>query len=341
MLAYTDLLPVFLGETEFQRIKTRSLAAAQKYLREAVRTRQIEADTDAGFSFEHYKFPIGQLAVSLLIVRCDGGVRIVKHEPNDKYLFEFPLHGDCHFTGPGIDVRPVPGDMFVVLPAHPACDAWGPEMQKLMVEVSEPHFVRASANEVGEVSGEPPLVPVISKDLGVAQWLQHMIGLNLQYEAQNSLLGNARVGSQLERTLLSMLFAIIENSNMRQVGRLGAIVPYYVRRAEAFIKSRYAEALTIEDIAAAAYIGPRSLYYGFKQALETTPMAYLRQVRLGHARRHLEEAAETGRTIAEIAVEVGFVNFSHFSKLYRRRFGESPTDTVRQSFDYDIKSRPR
>lgn len=323
---------MFLGVTEFQRLKTRSLSVAQEYLREVVRTREIEVDNDAGFLFEHYKFPIGQLAVSLLIVRCESGFRIIKRAPNSSYLFEFPLHGECHFRGPGIDVRPGPGDVYAVLPSSTALEAWGPEMRKLMVEVTEQHFERASAAEGGEVSGSAPIVPVMAKDLGVAQWLQHMIGLNLQYEDQeNSLLGNARVGSQLERTLLSMLFAIIENNNMRQGGRYGAVVPYYVRRAEAFIKSHYVDQLTIEEMADAAYIGARSLYYGFKQALGTTPMAYLRQVRLAHARRYLEAAAESGRSVADIAVEVGFVNFSHFSKLYRQHFGESPTDTVRKS----------
>lgn len=332
MTLTNDILPVLLGETEFQRFKTRSLSAAQKYLRDSGRTRTIEADNESGFStYEHYKFPIGQLAVSLLIVHCEGGFRIVKPKSDDNYLFEFPLQGSCRFVAPGIDACAKPGDMFVVLPGHAATQYWDGHIRTLIVEVTEWRLRRALAAEVGEMGTEVLSVPPVSSDLGVAQWLQHMIGLNLHYGAQNDLFGNARVGSQLERTLLSMLFANVENSNARGAGRDGGVVPYYIRRAEAFVKAHYTEPISIEDIAAAACIGSRSLYYGFQQALDTTPMAYLRTVRLAHARRELEQAVATGRSVADIAVEAGFVNFSHFAKVYRQSFGESPTQTMQQA----------
>lgn len=301
-------------------------------MREFIRARTIEIENEEGLSsYEHYKFPIGQLAVSLLIVDCESEFRIVKSKPDSSYLFEFPLQGDCRLQGSKIDRRAQPGDMFVVSPSLIAGELWGGNMRKLIVEISEARFRRAMAAEVGELGAEALSVPPIGKDLGVAQWLQHMIGLNLHYGTKGSLFSNARVGSQLERTLLSMLFVNLENSNVSEQSREGAAVPYYVRRAVAFIKSHYAEPISIEDIAAAACIGSRSLYYGFQQAMNTSPMTHLRNVRLMQARREFEQASTNRRSVADVAVGVGFVNFSHFAKLYRAQFGESPSETIASS----------
>jgi len=44
--------------------------------------------------------------------------------------------------------------------------------------------------------------------------------------------------------------------------------------------------------------------------------------------------------VADIASEAGFVNFSHFAKLYRASFGESPTTTIQRSpLDGTVRSR--
>ncbi len=60
-----------------------------------------------------------------------------------------------------------------------------------------------------------------------------------------------------------------------------------VRRAVAFIDAHAHTDITLVDIAAAAYVTPRALQYGFRRRLDTTPMAYLRTVRLHHARAEL------------------------------------------------------
>jgi transcriptional regulator GlxA family with amidase domain len=89
------------------------------------------------------------------------------------------------------------------------------------------------------------------------------------------------------------------------------------------------EDLTVEAIAQAAGTSARSVFYGFRHARNTTPMAYLRNVRLDLARKELQIAREAGGTVSRAAANAGFTNFSQFSKIYKARFGQTPSETLR------------
>jgi AraC-like DNA-binding protein len=51
----------------------------------------------------------------------------------------------------------------------------------------------------------------------------------------------------------------------------------------------------------------------------------LRDKRLDHARRLLEDEAHATRRIAEIAYAAGFTDLSYFNRAFRRRFGQTPS----------------
>lgn len=322
--------PILLGGPEFLRFQSCRYSATQRYLSDTIKTRQIDVPNERGFAkFELYEFPIGRLTVSLLNIHSISGVTIKKPSPDGNYLFGFPLYGECQILGLDGGQMSSPGDMFVVGPSQRTTESWGHICQKLMVQISEERFNQALAAEIGETMVESVKVPAFTKDLGLAQWLRHMISLNLHFCHQDSLFKDPGVGSQLERTLLAMLFANIERSNLKKP-RKERIVPYYLKRAQAYMRANYTKPITTIDIAAAACIGTRSLHYGFKQSFDTTPMAYLRNVRLMQARKALGAAEGGEASIAEIATNVGFVNSSHFSKLYRARYGERPSQTVQR-----------
>ncbi|GAA4181992.1 helix-turn-helix transcriptional regulator [Gryllotalpicola koreensis] len=101
-----------------------------------------------------------------------------------------------------------------------------------------------------------------------------------------------------------------------------------IRRAQAFIEDSADRAVTVADIAEAARLSVRALQLGFQREFETTPMGYLRQVRLEAAREELLEADEDTR-VADVARHWAFANVGRFAAQYRARFGENPGDTLR------------
>ncbi|OIV39463.1 hypothetical protein BIV57_01110 [Mangrovactinospora gilvigrisea] len=66
------------------------------------------------------------------------------------------------------------------------------------------------------------------------------------------------------------------------------------------------------------------MQYAFRRHLNTSPLTYLRTVRLDLARRQLLAAAAASTTITEVAARWGFTA-SHFAALYRRSYGHPPT----------------
>lgn len=87
--------------------------------------------------------------------------------------------------------------------------------------------------------------------------------------------------------------------------------------------------LSCEHVAAACGISVRYLHLIFKDTGHTFS-DWLRQCRLQTARRQLQ-SPHFNRSLAQLAHSLGFTDQSHFSKAYRRHFGESPRDTLLQS----------
>ncbi|WP_437791672.1 AraC family transcriptional regulator [Sorangium sp. So ce693] len=105
------------------------------------------------------------------------------------------------------------------------------------------------------------------------------------------------------------------------------IAPAIVRRAEDFIAAHAGEAITLADVVAAAGAPARSLQAAFRAARGVTPMGFLKIRRLEQA-RHMLLAALPDTTVAGVASAMGFRSAGRFSVEYRKRFHESPSQTL-------------
>ena len=106
-----------------------------------------------------------------------------------------------------------------------------------------------------------------------------------------------------------------------------------VKRAEQFIEERAAYPITISDVAAHVNMSVRSLQAGFKSFRNTTPSAYLRNVRLRHVRHDLVHATES-TTVTDVALRWGFLHLGRFSQMYKSVFDENPAMTLRRALPH-------
>jgi AraC-like DNA-binding protein len=103
-----------------------------------------------------------------------------------------------------------------------------------------------------------------------------------------------------------------------------------VRQALEYIEEHLSEPITMDDIAGHVGASIRSVQQGFRDDLGVTPMAYLRERRLERARAELADAAPSdGVTVTAVAERWGFNHLGGFAVLYRKRWGESPSETLR------------
>lgn len=97
-----------------------------------------------------------------------------------------------------------------------------------------------------------------------------------------------------------------------------------IRTAMDFIDNRYTEEINVDEVAEAVFVSKFYLCKLFKKNLGQTVIQYVHDVRLGHARKLLEES---DYSISQIASMVGFNDFNYFSRIYRRKMCETPSQT--------------
>jgi transcriptional regulator GlxA family with amidase domain len=104
--------------------------------------------------------------------------------------------------------------------------------------------------------------------------------------------------------------------------------PFFVRRVEQFIEEHARDTIALADLTGVAGISTRALQTSFRRFRNTTPMAYLRTVRLELARTELMNAGGQGSSVAAVANAVGLGHLGRFARDYHARFGELPSHTL-------------
>lgn len=105
--------------------------------------------------------------------------------------------------------------------------------------------------------------------------------------------------------------------------------PPTLRRAVVFIDDNAHQDIGIADIAAAASVTTRAVQLAFRRHMDTTPLDYLRRVRLALAHRDLVTADPARESVTAVAYRWGFPNPSRFAILYRQTYGVPPSHTLR------------
>jgi AraC-like DNA-binding protein len=106
-------------------------------------------------------------------------------------------------------------------------------------------------------------------------------------------------------------------------------LPADLARAVGWLRAHLSEPIDLERLALVAGVRPRTLETHFKLFLGTTPLGWLRRMRLAHARREIE-CARANTTVTDIALAAGFNQLGRFAVYYRTVFGEAPSVTLRQ-----------
>lgn len=140
----------------------------------------------------------------------------------------------------------------------------------------------------------------------------------------------AQVG-HLERTVIAGLLATQQNSMSESLRRCPvATHPSALRKAVDLVADAPGRQYTITDLAKTSGVGVRQLQKLFHDNLDMSPAEYVRNVRLDGARRDLL-SAETTQTVTDVAFRWGFNHLGRFAQHYERKFGETPSQTLRRS----------
>jgi AraC-like DNA-binding protein len=157
-------------------------------------------------------------------------------------------------------------------------------------------------------------------------WQRTLSYLWTQEEGGLPLVGAARAA--FDEFLLTVLLQYHPHNYSAEIaGSAQVPVPGLVRRAERFMADNASASIAVSDVAAHLGVSLRSLQMGFRRWRDTTPNAYLREVRLRCAREDLQSGTAN---VTEVALRYGFANLGRFSAYYAAAFGEQPSTTRRR-----------
>jgi AraC family ethanolamine operon transcriptional activator len=145
----------------------------------------------------------------------------------------------------------------------------------------------------------------------------------------------------LEQTLLAAIVGVVADdgapSKVPCAGRR-----HIVDAAQALMRSRIAEPITVADLCVELGVSRRTLQYSFQEVLEINPVRFLRAMRLNGVRRDLRTASGHADSVQDIAARWGFWHLGHFVTDYKRMFGELPSETLHCKRPRDLnRSRAR
>jgi AraC-like DNA-binding protein len=128
--------------------------------------------------------------------------------------------------------------------------------------------------------------------------------------------------------IVSYLIAHRHNYSHWLNGTPSMIAPWQVRNAAEYIEQNWDQPITIEALSHITRTSARSLFHLFKRTYGISPMVFVRQVRLRHAKAMLSNPTQE-TSVTSVGFLCGFSNLGNFAKSYFEAFGERPSETLR------------
>jgi AraC-like DNA-binding protein len=129
----------------------------------------------------------------------------------------------------------------------------------------------------------------------------------------------------IQREIIYRILRGSEGARLRAIATLGD-QSHRTAKAIAWVRTNYAKALRVEDLAKIAGMGVSTLHHHFRALTAMSPLQYQKQLRLQAAR---ERMLMDGLDAASAAFEVGYESASQFNREYARFFGQPPMRDVR------------
>lgn len=161
---------------------------------------------------------------------------------------------------------------------------------------------------------------------------QKLFKLCASIEAENAVCRQGRY-FMLKSYLIQILLLIIREQTEPVEVKTGYSFEsvnkkYVVEQIVNYFEDHYAEKISLNQIAENMYLSPFYISKIFKSETGEAPIRHLINIRLEKAKELLEQ--ERGGSIGEVAAQVGYEDAYHFSKLFKKKYGVSPSQIKRK-----------
>lgn len=303
----------------------------RRYIQATMRGHEFNrCGSSKALHFAHSEIRLDALSIDLVHLECGDDFLIRKECANDLYVVQVPVFGNCEVNIGRRSFMIGPGQAMIVNPGQLLRKHWSGRLLQLMLRIDRPSLQRILQEDLQADLSKPLEFEVVPLTGSISLELPRIVEAIWRDSHADRLLQHPRVMGQLARTLLLTVLGGAPHTCREQFDHVPAAAPCYVKRAEEYILKRARGQVTMPELVGATGVSARSLYAGFRRWRGCTPMSYLRGVRLDLARRDLQRIAREGGKITDVAGNCGYEHLSRFSKDYRARFGETPSESLRK-----------
>jgi AraC-like DNA-binding protein len=300
---------------------------SQVYTRHRLDYRRSGHDLDTYF----YHIPLPDSSVNYLGYGSDMVVN--PGELEEFFLIQTPITGSGDVCCGKQHIITSHRQSSVLSPTEDIKLIWGADCWKVQVRLDRRLMERCLSAMLEEPLSEP-IVFKLGMDMTseVGQSWRGTVGYVAETALRLRKMGQSNsMDRQLEQLLMQTLLQLQpHNYSERLQNHRPGIAPRHVKRAEEYIRNHCKTDVNIDDLAAASGVSARTLYKGFQEFRGVSPMKFLKLTRLESVHRELLDA-EPSDSVTRIAMDYGFRQLGRFAVEYRQRFGESPSDTLRQA----------
>ena len=281
--------------------------------------------------FRHRQAKLGSVTINLM--QYGAGVLIKARPFSNFYLLQFTLSGECRVCQQRHQIVLPAGSVAVINPFRDFEKAWLPGACQLMVRIDrqlvESEFrAWTGGHDAGRIEFDTSPICDIAKVGTLSRYVRMLCD---DLGATQSDLSKPLVADRVTSGLAALLLASMpHNRKAAFEGHGRSIAPFSVRRVEQFIEQHARNPIALADLSSVAGVSTRALQIGFRRFRNTTPIAYLRAIRLDLARIDLANAGLANSSVATVANALGFGHLGRFARDYQERFGEMPSQTLRR-----------
>lgn len=259
-----------------------------------------------------------------------GGEIIVKPGIfEDFILLQMPIRGEERIELGNERVRCTPQTGIIINAQTKSVINHAANTEKLIIRIDRSLLENTCQQNLGrtlrdnlEFDAALPLnTPAGIRWLGMVSWIY-------DYLSDDDNLSQLMI-PQLENSLVNMLLSTQpHNYSAELLNDAPSLAPFFIKRVERYIEDNAHEPITINDMAEYAGVSSRSLFTSFRRYRNTSPMRYLKEIRLRYVNEALQRSVIGTETVTAVAFKWGFSHLGHFTTDYKRRFGESPSETL-------------
>lgn len=279
--------------------------------------------------FRHRHALCGSLALHELAYTMHGGEALIRvPELPGIFLFELNLGGRAQLQC-GDDMVPFRGGELCVVNANrPHFKRWCSDGRQLFLRIPRARAETALAEMIRRPLAAPLQFDPLPRpvDAWTASLVDVVKAIHRDLERGGNGIATGHAANRAEQLLVELMVETIPNNYSHLIEGPPPPWPGHVKRAVDYIHTHADDAIRFEDIVAASGARPRSLQDGFRRALDCSPMAYLKRVRLDRARQAMLDGSAA--TVTDAAIASGFNHLSKFAKAYCECFGERPSETL-------------